>query len=244
MRQPRELRLLQHADHGVLEQLSEVVQVLTDEGGDAQVKRNGDRLLARHLRERLVREEEQRVGVELVGGAFDLVVRNPRPVEGGLHSIRRARRLHVLGGLVQLRLARLDPVSGELDTGQLAENETARLRLLLGRVLRRGLTEGGDLVNVLHLMRHGHLDARERHLVKLVLEVLDEGLEQRHQVARSRGEHHERLQYAGQLMPELALVQVLHLRVLAGELWRGGGLGLQEAEDGCRLCIEAHRCRV
>ena len=37
-RQPRELCLLQHADHGVLEQLSEVVQVLTDEGGDAQVK--------------------------------------------------------------------------------------------------------------------------------------------------------------------------------------------------------------
>ena len=37
----------------------------------------------------------------------------------------------------------------------------------------------------------------------------------------------------------------VHVHVhIAGKLWRGGGLGLQEAEDGLCLCIEAHRRRV
>ena len=56
----------------MLEQLAEVVQILSNERGDAEIERNGHRFLARHLRERLVCKQEQRVLVELVRRPFDL----------------------------------------------------------------------------------------------------------------------------------------------------------------------------
>ena len=66
VREPREVGRLERGHHRVLEQLAEVVEPLAHERGDAQVERDRQRLLARHLLQRKVREQQEGVAVELV----------------------------------------------------------------------------------------------------------------------------------------------------------------------------------
>ena len=120
----------------------------------------------------------------------------------------------------------------------LAQQQRRRLPVVAARALRRRLAELRRLAHVGDLLRDRHLQPRERELVEPVLEVLDEGLVEQDELRAGARRRHERLEQHRQLVPQLAAVQLRHLRVLARLVRKGGALREQEVDERLGLGVQ------